>query len=447
MEYKKLYFGTDGVRGMVGNGDITPEFFLRLGKVVGKVLGTLTNKPTVLVGKDTRTSGQMLESALQAGFTSAGVDVILAGCIPTPAVAYLTRSMRLTAGVVISASHNSYEDNGIKFFDKDGNKLPNKIEKIIESFFNDVSFNYNSNILGNATHLDDAVGRYIEFCKGTFPSHLSLSGLHIIADAAHGSSCKSIESVLMELGATVTSIASSPNGFNINKNVGTTHPENIASAVIRLSGDYGIALDGDGDRFLMVDNKGVVFQGDELLYSIAKDKVRSKGSSEVQGVVGTLMSNFGLEKSINQMGLEFRRSRVGDKYIAEMLRETGWELGGENSGHILNLNLHSTGDGIINSLQVFAALLSSDISLSEWTDELELMPQFLLNIPIKNFTNWNQDENFLLTKKKLIQTIGKKGRLLVRPSGTEPLLRIMVETSDEKISKSLAYELASSLKT
>ena len=412
---------------------------------VGKVFKTFSDKPVVIVGRDTRISGQMFESSIQAGLIYAGVDVIIAGCIPTPAVAYLTKSMRLTAGVVISASHNSSHDNGIKFFDEKGNKLPDEIEKQIESFFNNFDFSYKSYILGKVNHLNDALGRYVEFCKGTFPNHLSLSGFHIVVDAAHGSSGKSIESVLVELGAKVTSIANSPNGTNINENVGTTFPQNISVAVTKFSGDFGIALDGDGDRFLIVDKKGRIFQGDELLYSIAKDRVRADGASRVQGVVGTLMSNFGLEKCIQNIGLEFRRSRVGDRFIAEMLRETGWKLGGESSGHILCLDLHSTGDGIINSLQVLAALLNSDVSLSQWTSELELMPQYLLNIPIDKFPNWYESENFLKAKRSVIQQLGNQGRLLVRPSGTEPLLRIMVESYDEKVSKTLANELSLSL--
>ena len=447
MEYKKLVFGTDGVRGKVGDEGITPDFVLRLGAIAGKVFSTLSKKPSVIVGRDTRVSGQMFESALQAGFVSAGVDVTLSGCIPTPAVAYLTRSMRLTAGVVISASHNAFHDNGIKFFDVNGNKLPDNIENEIEGLFNNSFFSYNSRNLGKVNYLDDSLGRYIEFCKGTFPGDKSLNGLHIIVDAAHGSSFKAAESVLIELGAKVTSIASNPNGININKNVGTTFPEHIAKSVLKLSGDLGIALDGDGDRFLMVDNKGKIFQGDQLLYSIAKDKVRSNGLNKVQGVVGTLMSNFGLEKAIQDLGLEFRRSRVGDRFIAEMLRQTGWNLGGENSGHILNLNLHTTGDGIINSLQVLAALLNSDTTLDEWTSELVLMPQFLLNVPILEFPEWFKNENFLKTQKRITQSLGGKGRLLVRPSGTEPLLRIMVEAEDKAISQRLASELAASLET
>jgi phosphoglucosamine mutase len=388
----------------------------------------------------------MFESALQAGFLSAGIDVVLAGCIPTPAIAYLTRSMRLTAGIVISASHNPYHDNGIKFFDTDGNKLPYQIEKTIESTFNDHTFTNKATTLGNVSYLNDAVGRYIEFCKATFPSNLSLTGMNIIVDAANGASSKVIEAVLTELGAKVTSIASSPNGVNINQNVGTTFPQNIAKAVIKFSGDYGIALDGDGDRFLIIDEKGKVFEGDQLLYSIAKDMVRSKGLNNVQGVVGTLMSNFGLEKSFQEMGLEFRRSRVGDRFIAEMLRQTGWNLGGETSGHILNLNFHTTGDGIINSLQVLATLINSDVSLSKWTEELNLLPQFLLNIPISRFPNWHQDQKFLKTQNEIGLKLKDKGRLLVRPSGTEPLLRIMVESNDENLSKNLALELQASLK-
>ena len=446
MEFKKLSFGTDGVRGKVGDAGISPEFVLRLGMVAGKVFSSFSNKPSVILGRDTRISGQMLEGALQAGFISAGVDVLLAGCLPTPAIAYLTKSMRLTSGIVISASHNSYHDNGIKFFDGDGNKLPDQIEQKIESTFNDHSFSNGSTVLGTVNQLNDSVGRYIEFCKGTFPSQLSLSGLHIIVDAAHGASSGVIEAVLTELGARVTSIASSPNGKNINKNVGTTFPENITKAVIKFSGDFGIALDGDGDRFLVVDDKGKIFQGDELLYSIAKDMVRINGLSNVQGVVGTLMSNFGLEKSFQDMGLEFRRSRVGDRFIAEMLRQTGWNLGGETSGHILNLNFHSTGDGIINSLQILAILINSDVTLSEWTDELDLFPQFLLNVPISKFPNWHQNQEFLRVQNKIGLKLKNKGRLLVRPSGTEPLLRIMVETSNENLSESLALELKASLK-
>lgn len=445
MEFKKLSFGTDGVRGKVGDAGISPEFVMRLGVVAGKVFSSISAKPAVILGRDTRISGQMFESALQAGFTSAGVHVVLAGCIPTPAVAYLTKSMRLTAGIVISASHNSYQDNGIKFFDGDGNKLPDQIEQTIECTFNDHSF-YNTNTtLGKVKNLNDAVGRYIEFCKRTFPTQLSLRGLHIIVDAAHGASSGVIEAVLKELGAKVTSVASSPNGVNINKNVGTTFPENIAKAIINFSGDFGIALDGDGDRFLVVDEKGRIFQGDELLYSTAKDMVRVKGLNNVQGVVGTLMSNFGLEKSFQNMGLEFRRSRVGDRFIAEMLRQTGWNLGGETSGHILNLNFHSTGDGIINSLQVLATLINSDVTLRKWTDELKLLPQFLLNVPISKFPNWHKNEKFLRTQNKIGQKLMDRGRLLVRPSGTEPLLRIMVETDNEALSKELALELQSSL--
>ncbi len=446
MEHNKVFFGTDGVRGKVGKNGITPEFFLHLGMASGRIFSSLTANPVVIIGKDTRISGQMLESALQAGFVSAGVDVIHAGCIPTPAVAYLTKSLRLTAGVVISASHNSYEDNGIKFFDKNGFKLPDHLEKKIESSLLESPICNDSSKLGVVNKLDDAIGRYVEFCKGTFSNKNGLDGLHIVVDASHGSSYQSIETVLVELGAKVSAIASEPNGLNINKNVGTNNPKNISSAVLELSGDFGVALDGDGDRLLMVDSKGTIFQGDELLFSIAKERIREKGLSSVQGIVGTLMSNFGLEKAINAKGLEFRRSRVGDRYISEMLRETGWEFGGENSGHILCMNHHTTGDGIINALQVLQALLNNDTTLCEWNEELKLMPQSLLNVPIKNCNEWYKKEEFMRAQERIKKTLGEDGRILVRPSGTEPLLRIMVEAKDRKTSLSFAKELAASLK-
>jgi phosphoglucosamine mutase len=439
----RKHFGTDGVRGRVGEPPITPDFVLRLGYAAGEVFARRhasgRGRPTVLIGKDTRISGYMLEAALEAGLSAAGVDVMLCGPMPTPAVAYLTRALRLTAGIVISASHNPFPDNGIKFFSADGDKLPDAVEAEIEAAMDRPIACRSAADLGRAKRLDDAAGRYIEFCKSTFPNALDLRGLRIVVDAAHGAGYHVAPPVFHELGAEVFPIGVSPNGLNINEKVGATHPASLADSVRAHKADLGIALDGDGDRLLMADASGQTYDGDQLLYVIAQDRLRHGG---LKGIAGTLMTNLALERALAELGVPFGRAKVGDRYVLEMLQEKGWDLGGENSGHILCLDKHTTGDAIVSALQVLAALRRSDRTLAEAAGALRLYPQKLVNVRVERGFDWQSDGSIAEARAAAERRLGARGRLLLRPSGTEPLLRVMVEGEDAKEVRSIANELA-----
>ncbi|MCE2858997.1 MAG: phosphoglucosamine mutase [Oxalobacteraceae bacterium] len=440
----RQYFGTDGIRGEVGVSPITPDFVMRLGYAAGKVLAQAesagASRPTVLIGKDTRISGYMLEAALEAGFSAAGVDVMLAGPMPTPAVAYLTRALRLSAGVVISASHNPFQDNGIKFFSAQGNKLPDAVELAIEAALEVPMSCVTSDKLGKARRLDDARGRYIEFCKSTFPNELDLRGLKLVIDCAHGAAYHIAPDVFHELGAEVIAIGNQPNGFNINDGHGATHPATLAAAVQAHRADLGIALDGDADRLLMVDASGRIFNGDELLYVIVKDRLAHGG---IAGAIGTLMTNMAVESAFGEMGVGFARAKVGDRYVLELLQERGWEVGGEGSGHLLVLDQHTTGDGIISALQILSALRRSGATLTAITSELSLWPQTLLNVKIKPGFDWQSNRDLLSARERAEAELGTSGRVLIRPSGTEPLLRVMVEARDAAVARRLAENIAS----
>lgn len=440
----RQYFGTDGIRGEVGVSPITPDFVMRLGYAAGKVLAQAESagagRPTVLIGKDTRISGYMLEAALEAGFSAAGVDVMLAGPMPTPAVAYLTRALRLSAGVVISASHNPFQDNGIKFFSAQGNKLPDAVELAIEAALEVPMSCVTSDKLGKARRLDDARGRYIEFCKSTFPNELDLRGLKLVIDCAHGAAYHIAPDVFHELGAEVIAIGNQPNGFNINDGHGATHPATLAAAVQAHRADLGIALDGDADRLLMVDASGRIFNGDELLYVIVKDRLAHGG---IAGAIGTLMTNMAVESAFGEMGVGFARAKVGDRYVLELLQERGWEVGGEGSGHLLVLDQHTTGDGIISALQILSALRRSGATLTAITSELSLWPQTLLNVKIKPGFDWQSNRDLLSARERAEAELGTSGRVLIRPSGTEPLLRVMVEARDATVARRLAENIAS----
>lgn len=431
---KRKYFGTDGVRGLVGGEVINAEFALRLGYAAGKVLSQGHNgrsgRPTVLIGKDTRISGYMLESALEAGFASAGVEVLLAGPLPTPAVAYLTRTWRLVAGIVISASHNPYHDNGIKFFSSKGMKLPDETEAAIEAAIDEPMVCVDSEKLGRARRIDDAPGRYIEFCKSTFPSDLDLKGLKLVIDAANGAAYHIAPHVFRELGAEVHAIGVSPNGFNINKDVGALHPEGLVAEVKSRGADLGIALDGDADRLQMVDSTGRVYNGDELLYAVVRERLMR---GPVAGVVGTLMTNFGLEKQLKALGIPFERAQVGDRYVLEQLRNRGWLYGGESSGHLLCLDSHTTGDGIVAALQVLSALQRSGESLEQWIAALKMYPQKMVNVPLTPGLKWDEHAGLSVAKSKVEAMLGDRGRVLIRASGTEPKLRLMVEAEDDAL--------------
>jgi len=449
----RKYFGTDGVRGRVGQPPITPEFVLRLGYAAGEVLvrragmrGSAArgggDRPTVLIGKDTRISGYMLEASLEAGLSSAGMDVMLTGPLPTPAVAYLTRALRLQAGIVISASHNPFDDNGIKFFTADGTKLPDEVETEIEAGLGHTMHCNESARLGRARRVDDAAGRYIEFCKSTFPSSLDLRGMKIVVDCAHGAAYHVAPHVLHELGADVEAIGVSPDGFNINDEVGATKPRALQEAVRRHRADVGIALDGDGDRLMMVDGDGTLYNGDQLLYIIARERARQAG---LTGVAGTLMTNLALENALAKLGITFERAQVGDRYVLEMLHARGWQLGGENSGHIICLDKHTTGDGIVSALQVLGALRAHRATLPGLTRELKLYPQVLLNVRVKRGYDWHKNAALLKAKRAAEKALGRNGRVLLRASGTEPVLRVMVEGRDDAMMRSLAAKLAAAV--
>lgn len=443
----RKYFGTDGVRGRVGELPITPEFVMRIGYAAGVTLVAREQlppgeRPAILIGKDTRVSGYMLEASLQAGFAAAGVDVMLAGPIPTPAVAYLTRALRLQAGVVISASHNPFFDNGIKFFSAGGAKLPDAVEAEIEERIGQPMGCADSARLGRARRINDAAGRYIEFCKSTFPNEFDLRGMRIALDCAHGAAYHIAPSVFHELGAEVISVGVEPNGLNINDDVGATRPEHLRQTVLSHGADVGIALDGDGDRLIMVDRHGEIYDGDKLLYVIAAAR-RAEG--RLEGVVGTLMSNLGFEHAITRLGMPFARAKVGDRYVLEMLHERGWKIGGENSGHIICLDRHSTGDGIVSALQVLAALKQAGVTLAEACADLVFYPQRLINVRLPLGFDWQADDGIAAAKVEAEQRLGDTGRVLLRPSGTEPLLRVMVEGSDGAMVELLARQIAAAV--
>jgi len=441
---KRRYFGTDGVRGTVGQEPITPEFILRLGHAAGRVLARDAGggRPAVLIGKDTRVSGYMLEAALQAGFASAGVDVVLCGPLPTPAVAYLARALRLSAGVVISASHNPYPDNGIKFFSGEGKKLADDLELEIESEIDRPIECVSSQRLGKARRLDDAGGRYIEFCKSTFPMEIDLKGLRLVVDCAHGAAYHVAPDVFHELGADVTAVGAAPNGFNINDGVGAVHAQGLAQVVRDANADFGIALDGDADRVVVVERGGRLFNGDELLFAIVRERMRQ---GPVQGVVGTLMTNYALEHRFAELGVPFVRAAVGDRYVLEALEQRGWLYGGESSGHLLCLDRHTTGDGIISALQVLAASRRLQTSIADLTAELSMLPQTMVNVRVAAGFHWKEHQPLVRELSRAQADLEGRGRVLIRPSGTEPVLRIMVEAADAGFARSVADRLAATL--
>jgi len=437
----KKYFGTDGIRGRVGEHPITPQFVMHLGYAAGKVLASIGSERTgVLIGKDTRISGYMLESALEAGLIAAGIDVYLAGPVPTPAVAYLTRALRLQAGIVISASHNLFEDNGIKFFSAHGTKLPDETERAIEAELDHEMQTNASEGLGKAKRIDDAVGRYIEFCKSTFPKELDLRGLKIVVDSAHGAAYHIARHVFHELGADVVAIGAQPDGKNINDGYGATAPDNLRKAVVEHKADLGIALDGDGDRLVMADRAGKLYDGDQLLYVIARHR-QAQGLLH-GGVVGTLMTNLAFEHAMQKLGIPFKRAKVGDRYVMELLQQQGWQLGGENSGHIICLDKHSTGDGIISALQVLHALRVNRQSLEEATRDLQMYPQVLINVRVNKGVDCLGHDQVKAAVSDAEQDLNGKGRVLLRPSGTEPLLRVMVEGEDQQLVERSAQRIA-----
>lgn len=434
----RKYFGTDGIRGKVGEAPITPDFVMRLGYAAGRVLAEadrrlgLGVRPSVLIGKDTRISGYMLESALEAGLSAAGVDVLLLGPMPTPGVAYLTRALRAQAGIVISASHNPFEDNGIKFFSASGNKLSDETELAIEAELEQPMRTMASAQLGKAKRIDDAAGRYIEFCKSAYPTDLDLRGMKIVVDCAHGATYHVAPHVFHELGAEVIAVGNQPDGLNINLNCGSTKPQALLAAVVEHGADLGIALDGDGDRVMMADSSGNLYDGDQLVYAIAKFR-QSQGLLK-GGVVGTLMTNLAMEHALSRLGIPFARAKVGDRYVLELMQEQGWQLGGENSGHILCLDRHTTGDGIISALQVLLALKVSGSSLSAFTEELTLYPQVLINVRVEKGFDFKASATVQDMLTQAEKALDGEGRVLLRPSGTEPLLRVMVEgKSAEKV--------------
>lgn len=449
----RRYFGTDGIRGTVGQAPITPDFVLRLAHAVGRVLRQTEAKPTVLIGKDTRISGYMLESALESGFNSAGVDVVLLGPLPTPGVAYLTRAQRASLGVVISASHNPFADNGIKFFSAQGTKLPDQWETAVEAALELPPQWVDSAGLGKTTRLEDAAGRYIEFCKSTFPTALTLKGLRIVVDGAHGAAYQIAPMVFHELGAEVIRVGCAPDGLNINENVGATHPEAMVEAVHKHRADFGVALDGDADRVQMVDADGRMFNGDELLYIMVNERLsrggaqRSKRAGEaVAGVVGTLMTNKAVEVALRAKGVELVRAKVGDRYVLEELEKRGWLLGGEGSGHLLALDKHTTGDGLISALQVLQVCVRNGHSLAQALGELTLFPQTMVNVRLAVGQDWKSNRAMAEAQAEVERELGDGGRVLIRASGTEPVLRVMVEARDAAQARRCAERIAATLR-
>ncbi len=445
---KKKYFGTDGIRGEVGKAPIIPDFIMHLGYAAGCVLKQAVpagERCTVLIGKDTRVSGYLLEAALEAGFSAAGVDVMLCGPMPTPGVAYLTKALRLSAGVVISASHNPYQDNGIKFFSSEGDKLSDASELAIEAALDQPLGCVSSKYLGKAFRLDDATGRYIEFCKSTFPAALNLRGLMLVVDCANGAAYQSAPNVFNELGAEVISIGVEPNGRNINDGCGATAPAALVAKVKELQADLGIALDGDADRLQMVDSTGRLFNGDELLYVLAKDRV-DRGL-QLGGVVGTLMTNAAVEHAIKALGLQFERANVGDRYVLEQLKKHQWTLGGEGSGHLLCLDQHSTGDGTVAALQILAAMRKQGKSLAELLHGVNIFPQVLLNVKVSPGYTWQNDAKVVEAVNSVTAELGNAGRVLIRASGTEPVLRVMVEAKELERATHFAKAIAATMPT
>jgi len=440
----RIYFGTDGIRGTVGQQPITPDFMLRLGHAVGRVLKSGDPKPTVLIGKDTRISGYMIESSLEAGFASAGVDVLLTGPLPTPGVAYLTRALRLNLGLVISASHNPFPDNGIKFFSASGEKLPDVWEQQVEAALELPPAWVASSELGKARKVEDARGRYIEFCKSTFSSELSLKGVRIVVDAAHGAAYQVAPAVFHELGAEVVAIGCSPDGTNINAGFGATSPGALVEAVKTHGALFGIALDGDADRLQLVDASGRLYNGDELLYLMVADRL-SQGLA-VPGAVGTLMTNMAIEIALRDRGVEFVRAKVGDRYVLEELAARGWQLGGEGSGHLLALDKHTTGDGIISALLVLQAVIRSGKTLSQLLSDVKLFPQTLINVRLSAGIDWQKNPRLASEQDAATQALAGQGRVLIRPSGTEPLVRVMVEARDAALAQRCAERMADALR-
>ena len=440
----RRYFGTDGIRGTVGQLPITPDFVLRLAHAVGRVLKRTESRPTVLIGKDTRISGYMLESALESGFNSAGVDVVLLGPLPTPGVAYLTRAQRASLGVVISASHNPFDDNGIKFFSAQGAKLSDEWELQVEAALLEAPVWADSSTLGKARRLDDAAGRYIEFCKSTFANDLTLKGLKIVVDGAHGAAYQIAPKVFHELGAEVIAIGCAPDGFNINQGVGATHPEALIEAVRDSGADYGIALDGDADRLQIVDAEGRLFNGDEVLYLMVKERL-ARGE-KVPGAVGTLMTNMAVELALTAQGVEFVRAKVGDRYVLEELEKRGWLLGGEGSGHLLALDKHTTGDGLISALQVLQACVRSGKTIAELLSDVTLFPQTLINVRLQPGQDWKNNAQLKAQTQAVTAELEGTGRLLIRASGTEPLLRVMVEARDAVQALACAERVAATVR-
>jgi phosphoglucosamine mutase len=438
----RRYFGTDGIRGTVGKLPMMPDFVLHLGYAAGKVLAARAGgggRPTVLIGKDTRVSGYMLEAALEAGFSAAGVDVLLCGPLPTPGIAYLTRALRLTAGVVISASHNLYQDNGIKFFSGDGFKLPDSVECEIEIALQSSLMCNEASALGRARRVSDASGRYVEFCKSTFPADLNLKGLKIVVDCAHGAAYQVAPSVFHELGADVSIIGASPDGLNINAGFGATAPKALTEEVQTKGADLGVALDGDGDRVVIVDRRGRVYEGDQILLGI----VRYRASLEqVSGVVGTVMTNLAIEHAFLELGIQFVRAGVGDRYVVEMMQEQGWKFGGENSGHIVCLDKHTTGDGIVSALQILDAILRTGRDLPEIVGDVTMYPQVLLNLPLREGFDWGGNEHISMARSEAEKLLSGTGRLLLRASGTEPVLRVMTEGSERQLVERAAEMVA-----
>lgn len=445
----RKYFGTDGVRGRVGETPITPEFVMRLGYAAGKVLAlsqrTDQGKPTVLIGKDTRISGYMLEAALEAGFTSAGVNVLLTGPLPTPGIAYLTRALRLAAGVVISASHNPYYDNGIKFFSSAGDKLPDAVESQIEAALEAPMDCVRSDDLGRARRIDDAAGRYIEFCKSTFPYEQDLHGLKIVVDCAHGAAYHIAPHVFHELGADVLAIGNQPDGRNINAGYGATAPDKLVEAVKAHGADLGLAFDGDADRLQVVDANGRLYNGDELLYVIVRD--RQSAGQKVEGAVGTLMTNMTVELALRRLGVSFVRANVGDRYVLEELNRNKWMLGGEGSGHLLCLDRHTTGDGIVSALQVLAALRRSGKTLAQMLEGVKLFPQTLINVRVEKGFDWKSHAGLQAAREQVEPELEGRGRVLIRASGTEPVVRVMVEAEQVETAERAAQTLAKALQS
>lgn len=443
---EKKFFGTDGIRGRVGEHPITPDFMLKLGWAAGKVFAkTDRGRSKILIGKDTRISGYMFEAALEAGLTAAGVDINLLGPMPTPAVAYLTRTFHAQAGIVISASHNPFHDNGIKFFSGDGSKLPDEIEFAIEEYLEREITTVDSQFIGKASRINDAGGRYIEYCKSTIPSDIKLTGLKIVVDCAHGSTYNIASNVFMELGATVKTIGASPDGLNINDGCGSTAPERLVREVLAEKADLGIAFDGDGDRVIMVDHLGNVVDGDEILYVIARD--RRRRSVGVGGVVGTLMSNLGLQLGLEALDIPFTRVSVGDRYVMSALKERGWQLGGESSGHVICLDVASTGDGIVAALQALYAVVSCNTSLYELRNKMSKFPQTMINVRVAGKPDLANNAAVVAAVAAVEAQLGRKGRVLLRPSGTEPVVRVMVEGEDVALVAKLARELADQVAT